>query len=136
MANSDSNVSSEMKMTNESGLTSGAVDQITIASRIPEFCQVTDILIKPPENDKYKAQKERLLTLFEESASWQVQKLIGEMELGHQRPSQLLRRMRNLAQEKVPDDTLKVLWQSHLPTTVKGILAVSCVRKTWTYLPR
>lgn len=141
-----------------------ALEQITIASRIPEFWpdqprvwfvrlestinqqrlsdlarydlvitklnkeiigQVTDILVKPPDTNKYEMLKERLLTIFEESASRQVQKLIGEMELGDQRPSQLLRRMRNLAQERVPDETLTVLWQSHLPTAIKAVLAVA-----------
>ncbi|XP_049886913.1 uncharacterized protein LOC126381472 [Pectinophora gossypiella] len=47
------------------------------------------------------------------------------MELGDQRPSQLLRRMRELARDKVPDDTLKLLWQPHLPASVRAILAVT-----------
>lgn len=86
--------------------------------------QITDILIKPPEEGKFACLKSRLLSIFEESESRQIQKLIGEMELGDQRPSQLLRRMRDLARGKINDDTLTVLWQNLLPTPIRGVLAV------------
>lgn len=86
--------------------------------------QITDILVSPPEEGKYIALKSRLLSIFEESQNRQIQKLIGEMELGDQRPSQLLRRMRDLARNKINDDTLMVLWQNLLPTSVRGVLAV------------
>ncbi|XP_045450494.1 uncharacterized protein LOC123659292 [Melitaea cinxia] len=50
------------------------------------------------------------------------------MELGDQRPSQLLRRMRDLARGKIPDETLLIMWQSHLPASVRAVLAVSEVK--------
>lgn len=87
--------------------------------------QVTDILTQPPEANKYTALKDRLLAIYEETANRQVQKLISEMELGDQKPSQLLRRMQTLARDKVPDETLRMLWQSHLPTSVRAILTVT-----------
>lgn len=87
--------------------------------------QVTDILVSPPKTGKYEALKTRLLAIYEESQGRQIQKLIGEMELGDQKPSQLLRKMRNLASNKVTDETLTILWQNHLPTTVRGVLAVA-----------
>lgn len=86
--------------------------------------QVTDLLFQPPEN-KYEALKTRLLQIYEESESRQVQKLIGEMELGEQKPSQLLRRMRELARGKIPDETLRILWQGHLPQSARAVLAVT-----------
>lgn len=87
--------------------------------------QVSDLLLAPPETRKYQTLKERLLEVFEESESRRLQKLIGEMELGDQRPSHLLRRMRELARERVPDETLKLMWQSHLPTSVRAVLTVT-----------
>lgn len=87
--------------------------------------QVTDLLIQPPEARKYETLKKRLLEIYEESEVRQVQKLIGEMDLGDQKPSQLLRRMRDLARGKIPDDTLGILWQSHLPPAVRAVLAVT-----------
>ncbi|XP_052741889.1 uncharacterized protein LOC128198818 [Bicyclus anynana] len=63
--------------------------------------QVTDILVKQPENGKYDTLKTRLLDIYEESENRKVQKLISEMELGDQKPSQLLRKMQELASGKV-----------------------------------
>ncbi|XP_047543247.1 uncharacterized protein LOC125075582 [Vanessa atalanta] len=51
------------------------------------------------------------------------------MELGEQKPSQLLRRMRDLARDKIPDDTLRILWQGHLPSSVRAGLAVTEVKE-------
>ncbi|KAH9635220.1 hypothetical protein HF086_013247 [Spodoptera exigua] len=42
-----------------------------------------------------------------------------------QRPSQLLRHMRDLARDKMPDETLRMLWMSHLPSSTRAVLAVS-----------
>lgn len=87
--------------------------------------QVTDILSDPPAAKKFEALKTRLLTTYEESKNRQLQKLIGEMELGDQKPSQLLRRMRELAKDKIPDETLRMMWQGHLPTNIRAVIAVS-----------
>ncbi|CAK1592889.1 unnamed protein product [Parnassius mnemosyne] len=89
------------------------------------IAQVTDILLNPPPTHKYDALKARLLHIYEESMSRQIEKLMSELELGQQKPSQLLRRMRELATDKVPDETLRVLWQNRLPTQVRAVLTVS-----------
>lgn len=91
--------------------------------------QVTDILIEPPASKRFDALKTRLLRIYEESKNRQLQKLISEMELGDQKPSQLLRRMRELAKDKIPDDTLRILWQGHLPDTIRAVLAVSEIKE-------
>lgn len=91
--------------------------------------QVGDILLSPPENNKYEALKQRLLSVYEESESRQLQKLLGEMELGSQKPSQLLRKMRDLALDRVPDNTLKIMWTGHLPPSVRAVLAISTETK-------
>lgn len=83
--------------------------------------QITDILITPPATNKYGALKERLLSVYEESEERQFQKLVSEMSLGDQKPSQLLRRMRELAENtKVPEKTLHNLWTSRLPSHVRA----------------
>lgn len=87
--------------------------------------QVADILSKPPAVDKYKALKQRLLSVYEESENRRIQKLIGDMHLGDQKPSQLLRRMQNLAGTKVTVDALLVMWQNHLPVSVRSVLAAT-----------
>lgn len=87
--------------------------------------QVTDILRNPPETNKYDTLKARLLAIYEESENRQIQKLMGEMDLGDQKPSQLLRRMQELARDKFSDQALCVMWQNHLPLSVRAVLAVS-----------
>lgn len=57
--------------------------------------QVTDILINPPITGKYEALKNRLLAIYEESHNRQIQKLISDLELSDQKPSQLHRRCEN-----------------------------------------
>lgn len=96
--------------------------------------QIMDLLYNPPETDQYKAIKERLISAYEESDNRQFQKLLSEMELGDQRPTQLLRRMRNLAREKVPDSTLRLMWTNHLPPHIRSVLAVSETFSTKTAL--
>lgn len=92
---------------------------------IKDIDQISDIILSPANSGRYDAAKRRLLEVYEDSESIQLQKLLNEMELGDQRPSQLLRRMRNLAGTKMPDDTLKMLWQAHLPASTRTVLAVS-----------
>ncbi|XP_028170423.1 uncharacterized protein LOC114360067 [Ostrinia furnacalis] len=88
--------------------------------------QISDILISPPTTDKYNTLKNRLLSVYEESEERQFQKLVSEMELGDQKPSQLLRRMKELAKNtNVPDKTLLNLWTSRLPPHVRAVLTVS-----------
>lgn len=90
--------------------------------------QVADIVASPPENNKFETLKNRLLQIYEESETRQVQKLISEIELGDQKPSQLLRRMKELATGKIENDTLKILWQGHLPASVRAVLTVTSAK--------
>ncbi|XP_022837240.1 uncharacterized protein LOC111364566 [Spodoptera litura] len=90
--------------------------------------QVSDIVLSPPDTKKYEALKNRLLVVYEESEVRQVQKLLKELELGDQKPSQLLRRMRDLARNRFRDETLSMLWMGHLPTAVQAVLTVSEVK--------
>lgn len=91
-----------------------------------ELSQVADLIDDPPAQQRYTTLKARLLKVFQESAEAQFHKLVKEMDLGQQRPSQLLARMRELAKNTgTAGDTLKNLWMSRLPGWVRAILA-SC----------
>ncbi|KAL0820733.1 hypothetical protein ABMA28_006561 [Loxostege sticticalis] len=87
--------------------------------------QVCDLLYNPPADHQYTALKERLISVYEESDGKQLQKLLSDMELGDQKPSQLLRRMKTLALNKVPDNTLRLMWMNLLPPHVRSVLVVS-----------
>lgn len=69
-----------------------------IANVDPEtLSAVSDILLDPPTTDKYNTLKERLIQEFSDSEARQVQKLLSELQLGDDKPSHLLRKMRELA---------------------------------------
>lgn len=87
--------------------------------------QISDIIMSPPSSKRYDEVKKRLLSVYEESETKQLQKLLNEMELGDQKPSQLLRRMKDLARDKIPDPTLQMLWCGHLPSSTRAVLSVS-----------
>uniref|UniRef100_A0A2A4JI65 DUF7041 domain-containing protein n=1 Tax=Heliothis virescens TaxID=7102 RepID=A0A2A4JI65_HELVI len=87
--------------------------------------EISDIILRPPEKNRYETLKNRLLQVYDESEQRQVQRLLSEMELGDLKPSQLLRRMRNLAADNISDSTLRVMWTNHLPQSVRAVLAVS-----------
>ncbi|KAL0803391.1 hypothetical protein ABMA28_017376 [Loxostege sticticalis] len=122
---------------------------VTVSSRIPEFwrdqprlwfVQCEAILgpqrlidearynLVPPESGKFDALKTRLIAFYDESEMRQFQKLLSEMELGNQKPSQLMRRMRDLAREKIPDETLQIMWKGQLFSSVRAMLAISDVK--------
>ncbi|XP_073946797.1 uncharacterized protein [Choristoneura fumiferana] len=67
----------------------------------------------------------KLLNMLEDSKNRQIEKLLREMDLGDQKPSQLLQQMRNLAKDNFPEDTLRIMWQNRLPTTVRAVLIAS-----------
>lgn len=86
---------------------------------------LTDILYNPPATDKYLAVKNRLLAAYEKSDVKNFQKLICGLELGDQKPSQLLRKMRELGSGMITDEGLKIEWLNHLPTQIRVVLSVN-----------
>lgn len=88
--------------------------------------QVGDLIQAPPENGRYAKLKEQLLAIYEESADSQFQRLVGDMDLGTQKPSQLFRKMGELARNSgIPEAPLRRLWIARLPPSVRAILAGS-----------
>ncbi|GBM46297.1 hypothetical protein AVEN_87993-1 [Araneus ventricosus] len=88
------------------------------------IAQVSDIISNPSEELKYEALKKRMIEQFADSETHWLKLLLQELQLGDDRPTQLLCKMRDLS-SKVPEDLLKNLWLQRLPTAVQQILAVS-----------
>ena len=87
--------------------------------------EVSDIVLNPPAMDRYAALKDRLVKSFADSAEKKLRRLLNEVDLGDRRQSQLLRRMRDLAQNGASEEMLKSLWLQRLPQQVQAILASS-----------
>lgn len=97
-----------------------------IASIDPEsLSAVSDILYNAPVEQKYDTLKQRLISEFSDSENRQIRKLLSELQLGDEKPSHLLRKMRQLANNSLNDDFLKNLWFQRLPAEIQTILSVS-----------
>lgn len=84
---------------------------------------VRDIVVKPPASEAYDLLKQRLIAHFEQSESSRLRILLNELQLGDQRPSQLLCEMENLNCGKLGDSALRALWLQRLPLNIQQILS-------------
>ncbi|GFV45755.1 uncharacterized protein TNCV_2409381 [Trichonephila clavipes] len=83
--------------------------------RVGYFKFFCDLVLRPPENREYEALKKRLIGVHAESEDSKIRTFLQGLELGDQRLSQLLRRMRSLAGNNVGEPLLKSLWLGRLP---------------------
>lgn len=87
--------------------------------------RVSDIVKNPPANDKYLALKRRLTKSFTDSDSKKLKTLLNDLSLNDDKPSDLLRRMRDKSCNKVSDELLQELWVNRLPQQIQAILSCS-----------
>lgn len=85
--------------------------------------EVKDILVNPPATGKYETLKTELIKRLSASREKEVTQLLMHEELGDRRPSQLLRHMRHLAGKNIPDDFIRTIWSSRLPTSLQTVIA-------------
>ncbi|GFT21443.1 uncharacterized protein NPIL_426621 [Nephila pilipes] len=86
---------------------------------------VSDLLFDPPHADRYTTLKNRLMQEFSDSENLQIRKLLPKLQLGDDKPSYLLRKMKELAGTAINDDFLRNLWLQRLPADIQTILSVS-----------
>ena len=98
-------------------LTVSALDADTLTT-------VSDIYRSPPATDKYKTLKEAILERLTDSPDKQLNTLLHEIQLGDQKPSELYRRMYELAEGRAPEDVLRLRWLSLLPSYVQNVLKI------------
>lgn len=94
----------------------GAVESDVLAS-------VSDIVLNPPANNRYRTIKQRLIKEFADSDNRKLKSLLQEITIGDMKPSSFLRRMKELSCGKVPDNLLKNLWLQRLPVTMQHVLS-------------
>ncbi|GFS99752.1 uncharacterized protein NPIL_405121 [Nephila pilipes] len=71
---------------------------------------VSDLLFDPPHEDRYVTLKNRLIQEFSDSENLHFRKLLSELQLGDDKPSHLLRKMKELAGTAINNDFLRNLW--------------------------
>lgn len=82
--------------------------------------EIEDILAGTPDYEKLKAELIKRLSVSREN---KVKQLLMHEELGTRKPSQFLRHLQHLAGPNMPEDVLKTIWTSRLPTSMQPILA-------------
>jgi len=86
---------------------------------------VTDLITDPPAHNKYDAIKTRIINAFSESKETKLRKLLRGQELGEDKPSHLLQRLRNLAGNNCTDTIIRSLFLEQLPESARSILTIS-----------
>lgn len=86
---------------------------------------VSDIIRNPPAINCYETIKTRLIAQFQTSDNSKLKHLLHHLTLGDSKPSDLLRKMRDLSCGKVGDELLKTLWLQRLPNNIQSVLACS-----------
>ncbi|XP_028160082.1 uncharacterized protein LOC114352619 [Ostrinia furnacalis] len=95
----------------------GAIDQRVIG-------EIEDIVMNPPEENKYLKLKEELIRRLSTSEEQRVRRLLSDEELGDRKPSTFLRHLKSLAGSTLKDEgLLRQLWLRRLPNQVQAILA-------------
>ncbi|GFU96310.1 retrovirus-related Pol polyprotein from transposon 17.6 [Trichonephila clavipes] len=86
---------------------------------------VSDIVLSPPNSDKYHTLSQRLITQFSDSETQKIKKLLTDLQLGDEKPSHLLRKMKELSNGQLQDDFLQSLWLQRMPPHIQTILSAS-----------
>lgn len=84
--------------------------------------EVEDIILTPPDRDKYITIKSELIKRLSTSQQQRIRQLLEYEEIGDRTPTQFLRHLRSLAGNTVQEEFLKTLWMNRLPTVMQAIL--------------
>ncbi|BHF74404.1 hypothetical protein SprV_0501749000 [Sparganum proliferum] len=94
-----------------------------------------DIIDCPPTEAPYAALKEALISRISLSKQKRLQRLISEEDLGDRKPTQLLRRLEQLADgQKLNATMFKQLFLQRLPPSAQAILAPNIPSATFQML--
>ena len=98
-----------------------------VSNLSPEYAtEIRDLILKPPVENPYDKVKEQLIKQTAASEQRRLQQLFSAEELGDRKPTQLLRRLQQLAGD-TPGFTdgkfLRELFLQRLPSNVRMVLA-------------
>lgn len=108
-----------------SNITSDATKYYTVVSNLEPAiaAQLEDILENPPASNRYEKLKSELIRRLSVSQEKKVRQLLIHEELGDRKPSAFLRHLQSLAGPGVPEDFVRTIWTSRLPTSLQAIIA-------------
>lgn len=108
-----------------SGITADATKFFYVIGQLDQQYagEVEDIITNPPPTDKYERLKTELIKRLSASRERKVKQLLVHEELGDRKPSQFLRHLQHLAGPGIPEDFLRTIWTSRLPSSTQTIIA-------------
>lgn len=96
---------------------------IIVAALDPQYLEaVADIIRNLPIQNKFDRLKEQLIAEYADSQQKKIKKLIQGIDLGDNKPSTLLRKIKDLATGSMNNEFIESLWLSKLPETVRSIV--------------
>ena len=100
-------------------------DYIVSALAPDTATMVRELILSPPTDNPYTTLKQTLIKRTGGSNQQKMQRLLNDVELGDQKPSQMLRRMRQLWSGDASEALLREIFLQRLPTNVRMVLASS-----------
>ncbi|GFV24490.1 uncharacterized protein TNCV_3863881 [Trichonephila clavipes] len=85
---------------------------------------VSDIVLSPPNSDKYHTLSQRLITQFSDSRLKKLRNCLLTFSYD-EKPSHLLRKMKELSNGQLQDDFLQSLWLQRMPPHIQTVLSAS-----------
>lgn len=83
-----------------------------------------DELLNPDNEKPYSLAKAKIISIFEQTISSKINKLLSGCQLGDLKPSQLLAEMKRIG-GNVGDDILRNLWSKRLPMHLQPVVAAA-----------
>jgi hypothetical protein len=95
-----------------------------VSSLPPRFAsEVRDIIVRPLDNDSYATLKRELIKRLCSIQEEKTRKLLENVVMEDEKPSQYLRRLQALAGSAVPADLIRTPWMRGLPEKLKPTMA-------------
>jgi len=95
-----------------------------VSSLPPRYAsEVRDIIMRPLDNDSYATLKRELIKRLCSTQEEKTRKLLENVVMEDEKPSQYLRRLQALAGSAMPTDLLRTLWMRGLPDKLKPTMA-------------
>lgn len=96
----------------------------TLSQLEPAYAaEVEDIISDPNITNKYQRLKTELINRLSASRERKVKQLLTHEELGDRKPSQFLRHLKQLAGPDIPEEFMRTIWTSRLPSSTQSIIA-------------
>ncbi|GBP27094.1 hypothetical protein EVAR_16763_1 [Eumeta japonica] len=83
---------------------------------------VVDVIQNPPSSEKYEKLEAELIKRLSVLEAKKVRALLSHEQLGDRKPSVFLRHLKDLAGPDVPNEFIRNMWTSSLPTNIQPLV--------------